>query len=187
MRQQIYRTLYVRMPADDMSELFVWVDEQDRELGAITRAVAHGGSRKIHRSVVVIVLNQDKTKILFQQRSSMKDLSPNLWAIGIGGHVTYGDTYEASATREMQEELGITNAPISFVLKRLHDLGFEREFMPIYEAYIPDDTVFIPDPFEVADVLWCDLGKVREFVSSHQLCPDTAEILIQTGYLPGGV
>ncbi len=186
-RQQIYRTLYVRMPADDMSELFVWVDEQDRELGAITREVAHNGSRKIHRSVTILIFNSDKSKILFQQRSSTKDLNPEMWGVGVGGHVTFGDSNEVAVKRELCEELGIVVDDVIHLGEELYDLNCEQEYIHMYETIIPEATRLTPDPDEVMGTEWCDTTMLSDFIASHQVCPYTVNLLVQTGYLASGV
>jgi isopentenyl-diphosphate delta-isomerase type 1 len=171
------------MPADNQSELFFWVDENDQELGSITRAEAHSGSQKIHRAVTIIVLNQDKTKLLFQQRSLTKDLYPGIWSCGVGGHVTYGDTYKTSARRELQEELGINNASLHFMAKHLYNLGLEREIMPTYEVLIPENLTLTLDPQEVVGIQWCKCSELANFITSHTVGNDSIEILTQTGYL----
>jgi isopentenyl-diphosphate delta-isomerase type 1 len=171
------------MPSDNQSELFVWVDENDQELGKITRQEAHSGSQKIHRAVTVIILNQDRSKLLFQQRSFTKDLYPGVWSCGVGGHVTYGDTYDITATRELQEELGIINTKINFLSKHLYHLGPEREIMPIYEALITEQSTLKLDPSEVVGIEWCKCGELKNFISTHTVGNDSIEILTQTGYL----
>lgn len=172
------------MPLDDQSELFIWVDKDDQELGTITRQEAHNGSRKIHRAVTIVVLNHNKTKILFQKRSQTKDLNPGVWACGVGGHVTKGDSYEKAATRELEEELGITGMKVHLLSKHLYEMPAECEYMPVYEISIPDEYRLTLDPTEVAEIQWCQIKKVPDFVATHTLAPDTKELLTQIGYLP---
>jgi isopentenyl-diphosphate Delta-isomerase len=59
-----------------------------------------------HRTSQVWIMNT-KRQILCNLRSKTKDLFPNYWDLSIGGHVEAGDTYEATAIRELKEEIGI--------------------------------------------------------------------------------
>jgi isopentenyldiphosphate isomerase len=126
------------MPLDNQSEIFVWVNEQDQELGYITRGEAHGGSWKIHRAATVLVFNLDKSKILFQQRSLGKDIGPGKWSSGAGGHVNKGDAYDITALRELGEELGIFSKDVEFLSKSLEEDDKEREYLSVFELCISE-------------------------------------------------
>lgn len=103
---------------DNQKELFYWVDENDQELGAITRREAHNGSFKIHRGVWVMVFNK-RGELFLHKRSSTKDSDPGKWSLSVGGHVTYGQTYEVAAKREFTEELGVAAPQLEFLEKYL--------------------------------------------------------------------
>src|SRR3989344_5738458 len=103
---------------DDLDELFYWVDENDRELGKITRREAHSGSFKIQRAIWVMVFN-GQGKLFLQKRSLTKDLKPGVWSLSACGHVTYGQTYDEAAIREFEEELGVNAPKLDFVNKFL--------------------------------------------------------------------
>lgn len=172
------------MPLDDKNELFVWVDEHDRELGTITRGEAHDGSGKIHQAVKILILNHEGTKILLQQRSSTKDTNPNKWSVGVGGHLEPGESYEAAARRELVEEIGIKASAVHFRHKKVYDLGYEREYMATFETYIPETEMMVIDPTEVAAIEWCAIEHLPEFIATHEVSLETVEILTETGYLP---
>ena len=114
------------MPFDNPEEVFYWVDENDQELGSMTRAEAHSGSNKIHRSIHVLLFNE-QGQILLQKRSKHKDKYPNLWCLSVGGHVTYGQSYKEAAQREAQEELGIEINELKLINHSLLELPEERE------------------------------------------------------------
>src|SRR5690349_6739690 len=93
------------MPIDNQDELFFWVDDDDTILGSVSRKEAHSGTRKRHRSVGVIILN-NLHQMLLQKRSSQKDMYPGEWQIAVAGHVPYGDSYDEAAHTESEQEVG---------------------------------------------------------------------------------
>ncbi len=88
------------------NELLEIVDEQDKVIGIETRDNIHQQGL-LHREIHIWVKN-DKGEILFQRRSPTKDTYPNLLDASVGGHVEPGMTYEATAVKEMKEELGLS-------------------------------------------------------------------------------
>lgn len=156
----------VGMPLDNQNELFYWVDENDNVLGSITRSEAHSGTNKIHRAVSILVVNRQK-QMLLQKRSQNKDMIPGFWAEAVGGHVTFGDDYDATAKRELAEELGI-RAQVEFVGKGLFDLIGEREFFHIYTCEIN----FTPKNFardEIDELKWVGIKNLPKFMAENKV------------------
>jgi isopentenyl-diphosphate delta-isomerase type 1 len=118
---------------DDKKELFIVVDENDRFLGYRTRYDCHHDKTLIHRTIGVLIYNS-KGEILLQKRSLTKDLNPGKWAVGVGGHVMKGQTYDEAAKREMLEELGI-NIEIQLVKKWLMKSDAETEMSMLYQGF----------------------------------------------------
>jgi len=65
----------------------------------------------LHASSHVWVVRDDMDgkgfSVLLQQRSPDKDAFPNCFDTSCAGHVAKGETYETTAIRELEEELGI--------------------------------------------------------------------------------
>jgi isopentenyldiphosphate isomerase len=163
------------MPLDNPEELFYWVDEQDHELGSMTRAEAHSGSNKIHRSIHILFFDE-LDQILLQKRSKFKDKHSNLWGPSVGGHVTYGEGYKQTAKREAQEELGIEVDELEFINHFLLELPDEKEFAVNYKAnlnFTPDNL----DPDEVGEVAWKSSQAVEEMATDGLLTPAAVIIL----------
>ncbi len=59
-----------------------------------------------HRAVHVLVFNS-RGEIFLQKRSMKKDRQPGVWDSSCSGHVDAGENYEATAVRELREELGL--------------------------------------------------------------------------------
>ena len=84
------------------------VDERDEVIGPRTRADIHRLKLR-HRSVHILVFNA-RGEVFLQRRSPDKDINPGLWDTSAAGHVDHGEDYDASARRELEEELGIVAA-----------------------------------------------------------------------------
>lgn len=104
---------------DDPDELFDLVDERDVVIGVVRRGEAHRNPALIHRSVQTLIFD-GAGRTLLQLRSSRKDLYPGYYCASASGHVTAGDSYEATARRELEEELGVsaTLVPLGVALVR---------------------------------------------------------------------
>lgn len=120
------------MITDNQNELFDIVDENDQVIGQARRGEVHGNKSLIHRSIGVIILNE-KGEAFLQQRSSTKDTDPLKWTISVSGHVDSGKTYEKTAVRELEEELGIDVPFVPFV-KFLYRGDQETEISQLYKA-----------------------------------------------------
>jgi isopentenyl-diphosphate delta-isomerase type 1 len=97
-----------------MTEMLTVVDENDNLLKAEERKTVHS-STLWHRGIHVFVFN-DRGELLVQLRSSLKDKYPNTYDCSISGQVNFGEGYEMTASRELEEELGIKNVDIKPVL-----------------------------------------------------------------------
>ncbi len=113
-----------------MVEFFYVVDEDDDVIGKATREECHKSNKNIHRSVYIFVIN-DRDEIFLQRRSETKDLYGGYYTGSATGHVDYGEDYETSARRELEEELGII-APIKKVCKFKSFSDIEREISVLY-------------------------------------------------------
>lgn len=118
---------------DNQNELFDVVDENDNVIGKATRGQVHRNPGLIHRSVAIAVFNS-KGELFVHQRSAFKDTDPLLWIISCSGHVERGDTYEVSARRELEEELGIKEVSLEFVTKFLYRSPVETEMAVLYKT-----------------------------------------------------
>jgi isopentenyldiphosphate isomerase len=86
-------------------EILNVIDEQGNIIGEATREEIHKRGL-LHREIHVWIYTPKK-EIIFQKRSPNKDTFPNLLDASVGGHVDLGDSFEAAAVRELEEETGI--------------------------------------------------------------------------------
>jgi isopentenyl-diphosphate delta-isomerase type 1 len=86
-------------------EIFDVVNERDEVTGQLARPEVHRLGLK-HRAVHVLIFNR-QGKLFLQKRSAKKDNFPGAWDSSAAGHLDSGETYDACAVRELEEELGV--------------------------------------------------------------------------------
>jgi 16S rRNA (adenine1518-N6/adenine1519-N6)-dimethyltransferase len=115
----------------DPKESLQVVDEEDRPIRGEDRAIVHA-ERLLHRAVHIFVLN-NAGELFLQRRSYRKDTFPRKWDSSAAGHVDLGESYEACATRELREELGLVDQPREIGrVPASEKTG--QEFIRIYQA-----------------------------------------------------
>lgn len=100
-------------------EYVMVVDADNRPAGAAPRSRMRA-QNLFHRAAYVLVFNS-KGKLFRHRRTLTKDIYPGYYDIAAGGVVLAGETYEAAAARELEEETGILDTPLAF----LFDMFFE--------------------------------------------------------------
>lgn len=122
---------------DVQDEQFIVVNEKDEIVGYKTRYECHHNKSYIHRAVDVVLYNSEG-KIVFQKRSMQKDLYPGYYALSATGHVSKGETYEQTAQRELQEEMGVANIPLkritTFLIPAKNEVEMVALFTGIYNG-----------------------------------------------------
>ena len=124
---------------DNNEEIFPVVDENGTTVGKATRGECHSGSKLLH-PVVHLHLFDSSDRIYLQQRPLWKDIQPGKWDTAVGGHIDYGETVEAALRRETQEELGLTDLSVEFLLKYVFESEREREFVHVFRATYDGDV-----------------------------------------------
>lgn len=92
----------------DRNEFYKEIKEEFKKTGKITKQV---------KRVLLLLMNQ-KGKIVLQRRNLTKRENPGLFDKTIGGHVEEGDSYELTIIKECSEELGF---PVSILSKKDFD------------------------------------------------------------------
>ncbi|HLW34706.1 MAG TPA: 16S rRNA (adenine(1518)-N(6)/adenine(1519)-N(6))-dimethyltransferase RsmA [Chthoniobacterales bacterium] len=86
-------------------EQFQVVDERDTAVGSAPRSQVHANNL-LHRAVHILIFNS-QGEVFLQLRSRWKDRHPMQWDSSAAGHVDAGETYDQTADRELEEELGV--------------------------------------------------------------------------------
>ncbi len=163
-------------------ELFPIVDPEGRVVGSATRTECHGGSMLLH-PVVHLHLFNSAGELFLQHRPAWKDIQPNRWDSGVGGHVDLGEAVEDALLRESREELGVEGFEPRFVCSYIFESSRERElvnvFTTIYDGEVRPteelDGGRFWSPEEIVDALGKDIftpnfeSELRSVLIPHGL------------------
>ncbi|MEU3857510.1 NUDIX domain-containing protein [Streptomyces sp. NPDC028722] len=93
-------------PADEILDI---VDEHDRVVAQCPRGEAYARGLR-HRCVFVQARDADG-RLFVHRRTATKLVFPSLYDMFVGGVVGAGESYDAAALREAEEELGVSGLP----------------------------------------------------------------------------
>lgn len=135
-----------------------------------------------HSSIHLIIINKEKTKALFQQRSSNKDLYPNMWDISVGGHIMSRESDSEAVKRELKEELGINpdGYNIEFIKKykeELIDNSIDsKEIVSLFLLLLDDDIENLKlQKEEVSAVKWFTKDEIELLIKEKKVIPHIEE------------
>lgn len=171
------------------------VDKQGNPTGEIVeRTIAHRqGIRHRTSHVWILRQNEGRVEILLQKRSADKDSYPNCYDISSAGHIPAGSSYEVSAIRELQEELGVTvsvdqlhviGTSYSDSYHIFHDQPFHNvQVSRVYALWYDGD--FILQQEELSEVRWIDLDECIRHVQNNDFlhCIKLSELQMIKDYL----
>ncbi|MEU4680889.1 NUDIX domain-containing protein [Micromonospora sp. NPDC023737] len=132
------------LSADELLDI---VDEQDRVVGQARRGEVYAAGLR-HRCAFVLA-RDDEDRIFVHRRTARKLVFPSLYDMFVGGVVGAGESYDAAALREAEEELGVPGLPAPVPLfKFLYETSEHRWWSSVYEVRCPSEVA--PQPEEVA-------------------------------------
>jgi isopentenyl-diphosphate delta-isomerase len=105
------------------SDALILVDEDDRSLGLLSKALCHEGSGVLHRAFSLLIFN-GRGELLIQQRSASKRLWPMYWSNSCCSHPRGDESLEIATQRRLYEELGIRCA-LQFLFKFQYQAQFD--------------------------------------------------------------
>jgi isopentenyl-diphosphate delta-isomerase len=120
---------------DEDSEALILVDESDRSLGVMSKALCHAGRGVLHRAFSLLIFNE-RGELLIQKRAARKRLWPLYWSNSCCSHPRGEETMETATQRRLHEELGIY-CPLQFLFKfqyqaQFDATGAENEMCSVY-------------------------------------------------------
>lgn len=149
-------------------EMVAVVDAENRVVGAVPRHVMRAGNM-LHRATYVFVFDS-AGELYVQHRTVTKDVYPGYWDLAAGGVVLDGESYEESAVRELEEEMGIRGVE----LEPWFDFYFEdagkvwgRAFSCVWDGEI------VPQVEEVQSVTRVALETVLDGWDGRPMTPDS--------------
>jgi len=154
------------------TEYFEIVDENDNVIGLAPRSECHGNPALVHRVAHVLVFNR-YGELLLQKRSENKDIQPGKWDTSVGGHLDPGEDYRQAAVREMHEELGLTDVPLTFLYSSQIRNAIESENVATYLAIVEKEIFF--DPREISEVNYWRQEEIEEQLGHGTFTPNFEE------------
>ncbi len=153
-------------------EIVQIVDQDDQEIAAVTRAMMRT-QRLIHRASYILVFNR-AGELYVQKRTMTKDIYPGYWDVAAGGVVLAGESYEQSARRELEEELGI-KAPLHPIFDQYYEDEDNRVWGRIFHCI--HEGPFILQPEEVEYGRFMTPAIALDYSTIEPFTPDGILIL----------
>jgi isopentenyldiphosphate isomerase len=145
-------------------EIFDVVNDRDEVIDRKPRREVHRLGLK-HRAVHVLVFNS-RGEVFLQKRSMKKDNSPGLWDSSASGHVDAGEAYDATAVRELREEMGLSLAQTPERLFKINACAeTDQEFVWVYRC--ESDGPFQLHPDEIDGGGWFAPEKITSWMAER--------------------
>lgn len=131
----------------------------------LTQAAPGNDKISVRKNGVVAVIYREGKLLLIRRAKNVA--APGKYCFP-GGAIEAGETEEAALVRELREELGVEVEPVQRLWESLTPWGVHLRW---WKARLASDTRFIPDPNEVAEVLWMkpeDIVGARELLDSNR-------------------
>ncbi len=128
----------------------------------------------LHRATYIFIFNSSG-QLYVQLRAMSKDIYPGHWDPAAGGVVLAGETYQESARRELEEELGIRDVP----LESHFDFYFEDTYCRVWGRVC--SCLYDGEPKlqaeEVRDVRLMTIDEILSRSGLESIAPDSLEAL----------
>jgi isopentenyldiphosphate isomerase len=161
----------IDMSAGD--EIITIVDADNNIVGSATRREMRARGLP-HRATYILVFNS-KGELFVQKRTMSKDIYPGYYDVATGGVVLVDESYDLSAERELAEELGARNTPLTphFDFKHEDDnnIVWGRFYTCTYDGEI------ILQEEEVESGSFHTIDKVLELIKNESFTPDGLYVL----------
>jgi len=154
-------------------EIVLIVDRDNMETGCAPRheMLARGLP---HRASYILVFNS-MGELFIQKRTMSKDVYPGYYDVAAGGVVLDGESYDESAQRELEEELGIGNTEISSHFTFFHEEGKNQVWGRVYSC-IYDGEMSLQEE-EIESGFFMTPDKVLAMSEKESFTPDGLYVL----------
>ena len=164
-------------------EEVVLVDEENRVLGTMPKALAHGPTTPLHRGFSLFLFDR-AGRLLLQQRSHAKKTWPLVWSNSICGHPALDESNIDAAKRRLFHELGMSATHIEEVSPYRYTFVqsgvMENEICPILVGFTDQEPK--PNLEEVEATRWIEWPEFLQEIEVRpgfysQWCEEEARIL----------
>ena len=107
------------------ADTLILVDENDRDVGRMSKARCHDGDGVLHRAFSLLIFNP-RGELLLQQRAAGKRLWPLYWSNSCCSHPRAGEDMQTATRRRLDEELGLA-CELQFLFKFQYQARFEAQ------------------------------------------------------------
>jgi len=149
------------------------VDKENNVTGSAPRYVMRRDGL-IHRATYILVFSSSG-ELFVHQRTYNKDIFPGYYDLCVGGVVVAGESYEESATRELEEEIGIRDIP----LKAHFDFYGEYENQKVWGRVFSctSDGPFVLQAEEVISGAFYSVEEALSLTLTNACTPDSVYVL----------
>lgn len=161
------------------AELIAWVDRHDQPLGALPRADLRERGL-IGRGTYILLFNS-AGELCVHRRTLSKAVYPGYWDVAAGGMVQNGESYELSAARELEEELGVSGVALTAHERFFFDQPDNRLWCAVFSAVWDGPLKLQPE--EVLEARFISIDQVLHETAEKPYCPDSLAALKR--YLEG--
>ncbi|MBS5839921.1 MULTISPECIES: NUDIX hydrolase [Pseudomonas] len=155
------------------AEQVAWVDREDRLLGSLPRAELRERG-EIGRGTFILLFNSSG-ELCVHQRTMSKALYPGYWDVAAGGMVGVDETYAESAARELYEELGVSDVPLTAHERFYFDCPDNHLWCAVFSA-VWDGPLHV-QPEEVQQACFMPVAQALRLSQTQPYCPDSLAAL----------
>ncbi len=149
------------------------VDENNAEIAAVSRWIMRE-QKLIHRASYILVFNR-AGDLFVQKRSPAKDVYPGYYDLAAGGVVLAGESYEEAAERELAEELGVENIPLTRCFDHYYEDSSNRVWGRVFRCL--HEGPFTLQEEEIESGGFVNVSQLLEADKKRLFTPDGIEIL----------
>ncbi len=154
-------------------EIVVIVDEHNNVVGAAPRREMRA-QRLPHRSTYILVFNAQGA-LYVQKRTMTKDVFPGYYDPAAGGVVLAGESYEESAQRELYEEMGIRDVPLTPLFTFYFADERTRVWGKVFACVYDGELVLQPEEVESGEFL--PVAEILQRAQTELYTPDGMYVL----------
>ena len=160
-------------------EIVTIVDQENNVTGSAPRSVMRAKGLP-HRATYILVFNA-KGELYVQKRTMVKDVYPGYYDVAAGGVVMAGESYEESALRELDEEMGIQGVPLVRLFDFYHQDASNCVWGRAYSCEYNGKILLQKEEVESGE--FCSLETIRNSSNQDTYTPDGLYVLRR--YLKG--
>lgn len=159
-------------PPRDAEELLDVVDAEDRVVDRAPRGEVM--ARRLRHRCASIRVRDPRGRLFVHRRTPAKLVFPSMYDVVVGGVVGAGESYDAAALREAEEELGVRGLPAP--TPRLTFLFESPDHQWFVRAYEVECALPVrPQPEEIAWWDWLPEEEVERRLPDWDVVPDGLE------------